>query len=205
MLVLDSIRDGSTILELGCATGYFSKELKKKDCNVTGIDIEEESIKFAKKWCDETIVGDLEKSERILLKNKKYDQILLMDVIEHIINRDQLLKSIRNWLSPNGEFILTTPNIAHVSARWNLLFGNFKYTKIGIMDETHVHFYTRASLLDELRSHGFVIKKIVASADFGQIPIFGRVLRRVPKRIQNYITSFFPTFFGVQWLVIATI
>lgn len=202
-LVLNSVEPDSTALELGCASGYFSEALSNKGLSVVGVEYEKEAAKKAEKWCKKVIVADLEESANIAIK-EKFDYVLLMDVIEHLKNRDALLMRIKEWLSMNGELILTTPNIAHISIRLKLLFGDFTYTKMGILDETHTHFYTRSTLLEELQNKGYATKECVASADFGQIPFVGRFLRHLPKSIQFSITKMFPTLLGVQWMVIAT-
>jgi 2-polyprenyl-3-methyl-5-hydroxy-6-metoxy-1,4-benzoquinol methylase len=201
-LALTKVGVEKRVLELGCATGYITKILKKNNCFVTAVDANSEAILQTKQIADEVIQADLNEPQSLNIK-KKYSVVLLMDVIEHLINREELLQNIKKWLGPDGVLILSTPNIAHIRVRLNLLRGKFTYTEIGIMDSTHVHFYTKDTLLTELNKTGFSIKECIGSADLGQIPLFGRWLRHIPKHIQFMIVSLFPTLLAVQWLVIA--
>jgi 2-polyprenyl-3-methyl-5-hydroxy-6-metoxy-1,4-benzoquinol methylase len=202
-LVLQKVNEQEQVLELGCATGYFSKALKQKQCVVVGVEYEKMAAKQATSVCDQVIIANLESPLVISTDHKQFDTVLLMDVIEHIIHREQLLKNILPYLSSRGKLIVTTPNIAHIAVRWKLLFGDFTYTHQGIMDETHVHFFTRKTLVQLLLSCGFEIVEIDGSADFGLLPILGRFLRHIPKRLQYMITRLFPTFLHGQWLIVA--
>jgi hypothetical protein len=128
-----------------------------------------------------------------------------MDVVEHINHRDELLTAVKSWLKSDGKLILTTPNIAHISIRLKLLRGDFTYTKWGILDETHVHFFTKSTLIQLFHKQGFKIEKVMGSADFGQLPILGRFARHLPKALQHQITTLWPTLFAVQWLIVTTL
>jgi O-antigen biosynthesis protein len=204
MFVFNKIKVSASVLELGCASGYFSKYLKQKNVKVCGVEIEKAAADKAEKWCDKVVVADLENPTKIEI-HEKFDYVLLMDVIEHLKNREALLLHIPIWLKPNGKLILTTPNIAYISIRLKLFFGNFTYTKWGILDETHVHFFTKKTLINLLKEQGYKIDEIIASADFGQLPLLGRLFRHIPKFIQFKITQIFPTLLGVQWVVVASV
>src|SRR3989344_4670865 len=200
MLVYNAIKPHSNVLDLGCATGYFAKELKKKHCEVTGVENKREAVVLARKWCVNTLQGDLEKVESLHISPHTFNYVLLLDVLEHIQNRDTLLKWIGQKLKNDGRIIISTPNIAHISIRLSLLFGHFTYTNHGILDETHVHFFTKQTLMKLLRLNGWEIEHFMVSADFGQIPIAGRFFRHIPKYIQYVVSNIFPTVFGVQFV-----
>lgn len=200
-LIFDLIPRNTYVLDLGCASGYFSKELLKKSCVIDGVDSDIRYLKEARKYCRNTFLCDFENIKECTLPTRQYDVILLMDVLEHIKNRS-ILSEIHKLVRSEGEFVLSTPNIAHISVRMNLLFGKLRYTKTGILDESHVHFYTKETLIEELESSNWQIQSITTSSDFGQIPVIGRFARHIPKRIQAIITGLFPTLFGVQWIVV---
>ena len=202
-MVYDLIKPHSSILDLGCAAGYFARELQQKKCRVVGIDIDPDALQEAQKYCQKVVLANLNTLDRRKLPKQKFDYVLLLDLIEHLTNFNDLLALIKNNLDEDSKLILSTPNIAHVSIRLGLLTGNFNYTEYGILDKTHVHFFTFKTLIDTLVSDGYKIESVRTSSDFGQVPLIGRSLRHIPKQIQWQITRVMPTLFGVQCLVVA--
>ena len=200
-LVYSLIDPFSKVLDVGCATGYFGKQLKQKNCKTWGIEIDEKSAEIAKKNLEKVYVEDVKKISKTSLKKHFFDYVLLLDVIEHMTDSEAIFNELKKYLNKKGRIIISTPNIAHITVRIALLFGKFNYTDVGIMDRTHVHFYTRESLLKLLRKTNLKIEKMEYSADFGQIPYLGRFLRHIPKIIQYNITRLFPTLLGVQFIV----
>lgn len=201
-LVYSLIGPYTNVLDLGCATGYFGKQLKEKNCRVWGVEIDQNAAKIALKYLEKVYTEDIKNISKMELKKSFFDYILLLDVIEHISDSEQIIKDLKKYLTKNGKIIISTPNIAHISIRQSLLFGKFEYTETGIMDRTHVHFFTKSSLIDLINKLNYKIEKIEYSADFGQIPYIGRFLRHLPKVIQFNITNLFPTLLGVQFIVV---
>lgn len=151
---------GKKVLELGCASGYITKILKERGCNVTGIELDPALAKKAEKFADKIIVGDLEQLNFDSLLNEKYDVILIGDILEHLKNPLQVLKKLRTVLNNDGFIVCSIPNIAHGSIRLQLLDGQFQYTETGLLDKTHLRFYTLNSILSMLNSAGFSITKL---------------------------------------------
>lgn len=201
-LALERVPTKSTVLELGCATGYITNILHKKNCVVTCVEIDKASASLAKPYAHKLFIANLNEPSTIPIKSS-FEVVLCMDVIEHLTNRKKLLSWVNKRLKFDGILILSTPNIAHIRIRMNLLWGNFTYEPIGIMDETHVHFYTKDTLTQELSLAGFAIEECIGSADLGQIPFFGRLLRYLPKSFQFFIVSINPNLLAVQWLIVA--
>lgn len=204
-IALDLVPESSRVLELGCATGYFSQRLRQKQCRVTGIELDAEAAAVARQHADTVLVGSLEHPDVLALPSAAFDAVLLLDVLEHVQNAAHLLAFVRERLAPRGHLVLSTPNIAHLSVRLRLLIGRFDYTPTGILDDGHVHFYTRRSLLHALRCAGFEVTACVGSSDLGQIPVLGRLLHRFPKSMQATVTRFWPTLFAPQWVVVANV
>jgi SAM-dependent methyltransferase len=159
MLVVDLVPDGARVLEFGCATGYMSEVLKsRKGCKVTGIEISPEAGELAKKHCDRVIIGDAEELDyEGLLGKERFDAILFVDVLEHLKEPSSVLKRIRPFLSRRGAVLASIPNIAHGSVRLALLAGEFRYRKLGLLDDTHLRFFTREGVQDLFEGAGFVI------------------------------------------------
>ena len=88
--------------------------------------------------------------------------------------------------------------------RYKFAFGKFQYEKHGILDETHVHFYTIASLVSLIREMGYKIVNIIPSADLGQVPFLGRFLRRIPQNIQFFLVKLSPNLLATQFIVVCS-
>ena len=204
-LVWERIGEKSNILDLGCARGYFAKDLLKKNCRVWGIDADKEAIAEAKKYCVETKVVDLDNSNSLPFKNNSFDYILLLDVLEHLRNPEKLLKSLKRYLKMDGKVIISVPNIAFLSIRLALLWGKFDYKKTGIMDESHLHFYTKKTLIDLITKCGLKIIDFDTASGFSQITLIGKYLNHVPKYWQYRITKLFPAILGYQFIAVCSL
>jgi hypothetical protein len=79
-------------------------------------------------------------------------------VLEHLVNPEQVLRQVRELLSPGGRVLVCVPNIAHLRIRLKLLFGRFEYESTGIMDMTHLRFYTYSTARRLIESAGFRIQ-----------------------------------------------
>lgn len=199
MLVYERIAPESNVLDIGCATGYFAKELDKKNCRVWGMDSDKIALKQAIKYCRKTFFCDLEKIKSIPF-GMKFDYILLLDVIEHLINPTNILALSQKYLEKDGRIIISTPNIAFISIRLALFFGRFRYRNLGIMDEKHIHFYTKSTFTGLLQKSGLNIERIDAASGFSQITIFGKYLNMIPKYWQYRITKMWDTLLGYQFI-----
>jgi 2-polyprenyl-3-methyl-5-hydroxy-6-metoxy-1,4-benzoquinol methylase len=164
MLVVDLVPDGARVLEFGCATGYMSQVLKSsKGCTVTGIEISPEAGELAKEHCDRVIIGDAEQLDYDeLLGKQRFDAILFVDVLEHLKEPSIVLERIRPYLSRRGAVVASIPNIAHGSVRLALLAGEFRYRKLGLLDDTHLRFFTREGVQDMFEGAGYAIMKWLA-------------------------------------------
>ncbi len=210
MMVFERIKPNSKILDLGCASGYFAKELLKKNCRVWGMDADKEAVQEAKKYCVEVKVADLdelspERNPFGHLPGVKFDYILLLDVLEHLKNPEKLLKLLKKYLKKDGEIIVSVPNIAFISLRLSHMAGKFDYQKTGIMDESHLHFYTKKTLIDLITKCGLKIIDFDAASGFSQITLIGKYFNSVPKYWQYRITKLFPALLGYQFIIVCTI
>lgn len=155
MQVLQAIGPGTRVLDLGCSQGLLAKALRAKDVRIVGVDI----------GPPERVSRDLEAYHRRDLEQpleipeeRVFDYVVLSDVIEHVKERQQLLRSARRYLKPDGRLLISTPNIAIWFYRLSLLAGRFEYGPRGVLDETHVHLFTRATFRREVERGGFRIR-----------------------------------------------
>ncbi len=146
------------ILDIGCADGTFGGKLVKQSAVVCGVDISPLAVGIAKKKLKDAFVTDLN-NQKLPFKTKTFDLIIASEVIEHLYNPNNLLVESKRVLRDNGRLILTTPNFLYWGNRIKFLFGNFKYEKSGVFDESHIHFYTYKSLKSNLEQAGFKVIK----------------------------------------------
>ena len=147
-------------------SGILGTKLKEKGCLVYGIDISKKALALAKKRVDKTILLDIEKDVPSL--DKKFDVIIFADILEHLRDPEKVLKRYLQFLKPNGKIVVSLPNIANWSIRIKLLFGSFRYTETGILDKTHLHFYTLQTAKDFLRNSGITLQKIDITPSFAR-------------------------------------
>ena len=168
--IVKLIAPGSTVLDVGCATGYLAELLRPQNCVVTGIDNNAEAAKTARKHCAEVIVADLEtQSLPALFKRKKFDVVVFADVLEHLKSPGDVLQAAHRIVKPGGHVVASIPNIAHGAIRLALLAGNFDYTELGILDDTHLRFFTAKTLEEMFLATGYHIEQV----DRTTVPLFG--------------------------------
>lgn len=157
------ITEHSVVLELGPANGNLVKHLSmEKQCLVDIIEIDEEAgkqaQKFARKGCIGEEEGNLDNFRWFhKLKTEKYDYIVILDVLEHLRNPEKVLKKLRELLKDHGEILLSVPNVAHNSVILELLQNRFRYTDVGLLDSTHLKFFTYTSFKDMAHAAGFIV------------------------------------------------
>jgi 2-polyprenyl-3-methyl-5-hydroxy-6-metoxy-1,4-benzoquinol methylase len=151
--VVRLVGESKRVLELGPATGYMTRTLRERDCAVVGIEIDPETAEQAGAYSERVIVGDLDTLDLAeALGEERFDVIVAADVLEHLKNPLSLLHLLRPFLEADGYFVISVPNVAHGSVRLALLTGHFDYREVGLLDSTHLRFFTRESferLLDE--------------------------------------------------------
>jgi len=159
------IKPKQKVLELGCSSGYLSKFLKEElACHVVAVDIDKDVLKQASVFCDKGIVADLDDESWLKdIEGETFDVILCADVLEHLKNPVQLLSSLKPFLHSESRLLASVPNVAHASIRLELLQGHFDYESLGLLDETHLHFYTRDGLISMLMQAGYVCSDILYS------------------------------------------
>jgi 2-polyprenyl-3-methyl-5-hydroxy-6-metoxy-1,4-benzoquinol methylase len=135
------------VLELGPATGYMSRAFAAAGSTVVGIELDPEMAERAVEFCERVVVGDLDTLDFAAeLGEERFDAIVAADVLEHLKDPLGTLNRLRPFLKPEGFFVISVPNVAHGSVRLALLSGDFKYADIGLLDSTHLRFFTRETL-----------------------------------------------------------
>ena len=160
LLELVEIPAGARILDLGCAQGDLGELLKKQcEVEVIGIELNPDLAQIAARKLDSVFVGDIEQIE-LPYPHGYFDVLIFADVLEHLKDPWNTLARYKHYLKPSGMVILSIPNIRRFRIIIELLRGNFRYTDYGLMDHTHLHFFTYNEIKHMLNSAGFSIKKI---------------------------------------------
>ncbi|MDX6716765.1 MAG: hypothetical protein QOH30_3323 [Baekduia sp.] len=163
-LVLDAVADGARVLDVGCATGYLAAELARRGCTVVGVEFDQVAAQQARAFCREVVVGDLESEavradvQRAVTDAGGVDTVICADVLEHLRDPWAVLAWLRTLLDPGGRAIVSVPNIAHWTVRRALLRGRFDYADFGLLDRTHLRFFTRASATELAHRAGFAVR-----------------------------------------------
>ncbi|OQK16721.1 hypothetical protein AU255_02095 [Methyloprofundus sedimenti] len=152
------IKPQQRILELGCSSGYLSAFLQQElACDVVGVDIDADVLQQAAPFCVQAIVADLDTDTWLAeIEGQQFDVVLCADVLEHLKNPAAMLTSLKPFLHAESYLLASVPNVAHASIRLELLQGHFDYETLGLLDDTHLHFYTRDGLISMLMQAGYV-------------------------------------------------
>lgn len=150
------------VLELGCGDGSMSRLMRERcQARIIGIDHNPEIVWQAQRYCDYVFTEDLDDPGSLdALQGEKFDVITLVDVLEHLKNPQDLLQRLKPLLLDEGQLLFSVPNVAHASVRLELLNGHFDYEKAGILDTTHLRFFTRQSIQALLADEGYTVNEI---------------------------------------------
>jgi 2-polyprenyl-3-methyl-5-hydroxy-6-metoxy-1,4-benzoquinol methylase len=148
------------ILDLGCGSGAVGRKLKEtgKASELVGVEIfksaaDEASRHYAKVYC-----GDIE--AMTLPYEKRFDYVLCGDILEHLKDPYEVVGRIHGWLKDDGHFICSVPNVRNWRVLAGLIFrGAWEYRDAGIMDRTHLRFFTRRSCWKMVRDGGFEVER----------------------------------------------
>ncbi len=193
-------KENLKVLEIGAAYGETLYYLKQNNiaAEVVGVDLFEDlENKQNYKQVDNFIFGNIEQLELIEYYNY-FDIILLPDVLEHLVEPKPVLEKIKNYLKPNGQIIVSMPNIRHYSALNKIFFkGDFRYEESGIFDYTHIRFYCKKNIIELISDSGYKIKKSQSSIVNYSGFSFTKILNLITLKI-------FEEFFSYQYFFVAT-
>jgi len=158
-LVVGLVERGSRVLEFGCATGYMSRVLRDRlGATVVGVELEATAAEEAGLQCERVVVGDVEELDlEAELGGERFDAILFADVLEHLRDPGAVLRRVRPFVAEGGAIVASIPNVAHASVRLALLAGSFRYREQGLLDESHLRFFTREGVQDLFEGSGYLI------------------------------------------------
>jgi methionine biosynthesis protein MetW len=196
----------SRVLDLGCADGKIGLFMAKNlGCQVIGVEANPSLAQIASRRLTKVIIGDLEnkKVQQEILKGQNFDIIFASAILEHLKQPQITIQQLKKSLRKSGKIIVTLPNIAYWSIRLNLLFGNFIYTKSGILDKTHLKFFTIKTALNFLEKD-CSLKIVAVDYDFPDLPLITRMIKfSLGSNTQEKMFRLLPNLFAYQILVVA--
>ena len=148
-VLAEQIHPQATILDLGCGSGALGQYLSEtRSCTCDGLTWSEAEAAHARPNYRTVVVDNLETCDltaRFL--NQRYDYIVCADVLEHLSQPERILEACKGLLTPQGKLLISVPNAAYCGLVAELLQGEFRYREEGLLDRTHLRFFTRRSLI----------------------------------------------------------
>lgn len=174
--LLKMVGNGKRVLEVGPGSGHVTKQLTLQGCTVTCVEKDKTMAEMAKSFCDQMIVGDIE-SDTIgrQFPTERFDVVTFGDVLEHLRDPVEVLTRVKPLIAPTGYLVASIPNVAHRSLRLSLLFGEFDYGDMGLLDRTHLRFFTIRTIEKMMDESGFQIVDMVRIRDAS---LMDTILRR---------------------------
>jgi 2-polyprenyl-3-methyl-5-hydroxy-6-metoxy-1,4-benzoquinol methylase len=141
-LFIEEARKYRSVLECGCSTGFISRHLAAAGTRVVGIEIDTEAAEEARQFCARVLSLDLNRPDWSKDLGERFDLVTYGDVLEHLLEPQAVLRETKNVLAPGGRVFISLPNIAYWTMRAKLLLGRFEYESMGLLDYTHLRFFT---------------------------------------------------------------
>jgi len=162
-VILDWLGEGRgrRLLDVGAADGLLARLLTERGWKVTGIEADPVAAKAGAAHCERMIVADLDAGVPRL--DGEFDAIVCADVLEHLRDPASALAALRRSLAASGELVVSIPNVAHVWVRLSLLAGRFDYAERGILDRTHLRFFTRRTLAALVAEAGLSVARMTST------------------------------------------
>jgi predicted TPR repeat methyltransferase len=206
-ILIDLIRRhakrGGVLLDLGAAAGELGDAVRDHFSRRLGFEYNVDCVSELAGRFDQAVIADLETIKRL---PDEVDAIVLADVLEHLRSPARALALVRDALTDDGRVFISVPNIANITVRLGLLFGIFEYRDRGILDHTHLRFYTKRTIRQEIERAGFRILETTGSS----VPIrliAGRFtpefLIRIGERILTIMTRLWRALFAYQIILVA--
>jgi len=153
-------RHAKNIVEVGCGSGALAREYKKLNatCHYVGIDIVPEHAMLARRHCDSVVELDIEAAvERFFKENSSCECWIFADSLEHLRDPWSVLSKIRRVIPSTGNILACIPNAQHWSVQARLNCGEFKYELNGLLDKSHLRWFTRMTIVEMFNDAGFNI------------------------------------------------
>ncbi|MGC1617894.1 MAG: methyltransferase domain-containing protein [Candidatus Acidiferrum sp.] len=179
-------------LEVGCSIGYISRLLVERKCEVTGVEVDLAAAEKARAHCREVLVLDLNSLQWVeSFGGRTLDVVVLADVLEHLVDPWRVFREIAGLLDKGGAVVISMPNVVHFLILAKIALGHFNYTPTGILDHSHLRFFTIETAREVIESYEYRIKRFHPAIGGG------RVSDRIRSGLQ-FAARFAPGLFAYQ-------
>ena len=187
--ILHLVGQDKRVLECGCGPGHMTRVLVEHfRCEVTGIEIDKETAREAETFCRQVICGDLDVLNlEECLEGHKFDVVVFADVLEHLKDPWRSLKQAHKILTTGGYVVISVPNIAYAGLMADLLQGRFRYREKGLLDATHLRFFTAETLKDMLEDTGYSVEVWDRYRVVPEHTEFGDSLQQIPPTVRDFL------------------
>ena len=185
------VRKGSRVLDLGIGSGAFGQQLSQQlSCEVDGVTVNRDEELVARNWYQRIEVLDLdEPGWEARFQPVHYDCIVCADVLEHLTRPELVLAACRRLLRPEGVLLVSIPNASYAGLVADLMHGNFDYGNEGLMDRTHLRFFTRGSFARLLDSQGWSVEQVERVEQPLHETEFSMAFDALPPSVANYLLA----------------
>lgn len=206
-ILIDLIRRhakrGGVLLDLGAAAGELGDAVRDHFSRRLGFEYNVDCLSDLAGRFDQAVIADLETIKRL---PDEVDAIVLADVLEHLRSPARALALVREALTDDGRVFISVPNIANITVRLGLLFGIFEYRDRGILDHTHLRFYTKRTIRLEIERAGFRILETGGSSVPIRLiidPFTPEPIIRFGERVLTILTRVWRALFAYQIILVA--
>lgn len=209
-IIVSQIGKGQRVLEVGSSSGYLTKVLSEKGAVVDILEVEKEPFTKAKQHAQNSFFGSIEDLEVQNKIKNKYDVIICADVLEHLVEPEIVLNFLKTRLEKDGILLVSIPNVAYWGMRVHLMFsGDFSYHDSGLMDRTHLRFFSFNNFKDLLKKSSFKIVdyypaevRVPLQLSLQKVPVLGSLLIKLMK---GFFAKRFPNLALYHYVIKATI
>jgi methionine biosynthesis protein MetW len=199
----------SRVLDVGCGTGVITEIIQnQRSASIVGIEPDAARARLARQRGLDAHEGYL--TAEFVEQHGPFDYVVFADVLEHLSDPAAVVQVAKLGLKPGGAVVVSTPNVAHWFVRVGLLCGHFDYQESGIMDATHLRWFTRRTIREFFERQGFEVTALSHTVNIG-LPDYAR---RAPwrwlrpglrRRVVGRLAAAQPGLFGCQHIVRATL
>jgi SAM-dependent methyltransferase len=171
----------------------------RKGCRVTGVELNPEAARLARAHCEAVVVGDVE-DQALSRVQGPFDVVLFADVLEHLRAPARVLQQVHGLLKPEGYAVVSLPNVANWQVRLQLVRGRFEYTPEGLLDESHLRFFTYASAVRFFDGCGFGVERFELVYRFPRHWRLAGFYRRWDRQINRLVRRHLRDLVGYQFI-----
>lgn len=191
-IILKKIVPGSTVLEFGCATGRMTRYMKHAlDCKVYIVEYEQSAFDEAMNYAEDGVCDDLLTLSWLdKFRDIKFDAVIFADVLEHLLNPVKALRGAEQVLKEDGYIYASIPNITHNDILIKAFYNHFDYTKVGLLDDTHVHFWGLENLKPFMQECGLSVLNLEATyCETGRSEQYAEQSLEISPQLLNYFNE----------------